>query len=147
MLSVKFCPDTSVRNALTPLPLQSRDGVQDSDSSSASPLLPQILNQGAVIGSGADIFLSGICQASASSSSLWKSFSESVGNGMVQGQLPYSSSFLTPPSQMLMRSLRCSTISSSPAKRSPHTGPHSPFPLSVSVFVSLSLSDSPAESK
>jgi hypothetical protein len=83
MLSVKFCPDTSVRTALTPLPLQNRDGHESEPLPPPPP--PQSVNQGALIGSGADIFLSGICQASASSSSLWKSFSESVGNGMVQG--------------------------------------------------------------
>jgi hypothetical protein len=84
MLSVKFCPDTSVRNALSPIPMQRRDSHEP-----PPPIVPttplQGVNQGALINSGADIFLSGISQASASSSSLWKSFSESVGSGMVQG--------------------------------------------------------------
>lgn len=87
VLSVKFCPDTSVRNALSPLPMQQRDSHETTTALaplSSAPLAG--INQGALINSGADIFLSGICQASAATSSLWKSFSESVGSGMVQGE-------------------------------------------------------------
>ena len=83
MLSVKFCPDTSIRNALSPIPMQRRDSHEPPPPIVSTPL--QAVNQGALINSGADIFLSGISQASASSSSLWKNFSESVGSGMVQG--------------------------------------------------------------
>lgn len=94
ILSVKFCPDTSIRNALSPNSLQQRESHDSassmttasfsSSSSSSTPLAG--INHGALISNAADIFLSGICQASASTSSLWKNFSESVGNGMVQGQ-------------------------------------------------------------
>jgi hypothetical protein len=92
MLSVKFCPDTSIRNALSPIPMQRRDSNDPPPPVVSTPL--QGVNQGALINSGADIFLSGISQASASSSSLWKSFSESVGSGMVQGSVSFSSLLL-----------------------------------------------------